>query len=158
MSATYTTGHGNTRSLTQWVRPGIEPESLWILVGFIIAEPQGELQALWLLSLPSTSLYHALLLLEDAKFCNLLAPKLSEAWIRRMTAEKGKMWDEGERALSGVDLSWVFCYACRSPGNEHFPFGLINRNNFPRIIQQANTLKISKSWYDIKYSCAWQPA
>ena len=33
-SATYTTAHGNTRSLTQWVGPGVEPTSPWILVGF----------------------------------------------------------------------------------------------------------------------------
>ena len=26
--------HSNTRSLTHWVRPGIEPTSSWILVGF----------------------------------------------------------------------------------------------------------------------------
>ena len=33
-SATYTTAHGNTRSLTDWARPGIDSESSWILVGF----------------------------------------------------------------------------------------------------------------------------
>ena len=32
---TYTTAHGNTGSLTQWERPGIEPTSSWILVGFV---------------------------------------------------------------------------------------------------------------------------
>ena len=41
VSATYTTAHGNTRSLTHWSRPGIKPASSWMLVGF--AEPQGEL-------------------------------------------------------------------------------------------------------------------
>ena len=39
-SATYTTAHGNTTSLTHWVRPGIEPVSSWILV-FISAELHG---------------------------------------------------------------------------------------------------------------------
>ena len=34
-SATYTTAHGNTGSLTHWARPGIEPASSWILVGFV---------------------------------------------------------------------------------------------------------------------------
>jgi len=34
-SATYTTGHGNARSLTHCMRPGIEPISSLILVGFI---------------------------------------------------------------------------------------------------------------------------
>ena len=33
-SATYTTVHGNAGSLTHGVRPGIEPASSWILVGF----------------------------------------------------------------------------------------------------------------------------
>ena len=41
-SATYTTAHGNTRSLTHWARPGMEPTSSWILVGFISAVPQHE--------------------------------------------------------------------------------------------------------------------
>ena len=35
MSATYTTVHSNAGSLTHWVRPGIEPASSWILVGFV---------------------------------------------------------------------------------------------------------------------------
>ena len=34
-SVTYTTGHGNARSLTQGVRPGIEPTSSCILVKFL---------------------------------------------------------------------------------------------------------------------------
>ena len=34
-SATYTTARGNTRSSSHWVRPGIEPESSWIPVGFL---------------------------------------------------------------------------------------------------------------------------
>ena len=43
VSATYTTAHGNTRSLTHLARPGIEPVSSWILVRLITAEPQREL-------------------------------------------------------------------------------------------------------------------
>ena len=38
-SVTYTTAHGNARSLTSWARPGIEPASLWELVRFVSAEP-----------------------------------------------------------------------------------------------------------------------
>ena len=34
-SATYTTAHSNTGSLTHWARPEIEPLSSWILVRFI---------------------------------------------------------------------------------------------------------------------------
>ena len=34
-SATFTTAHSNTGSLTHWLRSGIEPTSSWILVRFI---------------------------------------------------------------------------------------------------------------------------
>ena len=42
-SATYTTTHGNPRSLTHWARPGIEPATSWLLIGFVSTEPQQEL-------------------------------------------------------------------------------------------------------------------
>ena len=45
MSATYTIAHGNAGSLTHWAGPGMEPETSWILVGFITSEPQQELSA-----------------------------------------------------------------------------------------------------------------
>ena len=32
---TYTTAHGKARFFTHWVRPGIEPETSWFLLGFI---------------------------------------------------------------------------------------------------------------------------
>ena len=35
VSVTYTTAHGNAESLTHWAKPGIEPLSSWILVGFL---------------------------------------------------------------------------------------------------------------------------
>ena len=38
----HVTAHDNTRSLTHWESPGIEPASSWLLVGFIIIEPQQE--------------------------------------------------------------------------------------------------------------------
>ena len=34
-SVTYTTTHGNARSLTHSLRPGIQPESSWMQVGFV---------------------------------------------------------------------------------------------------------------------------
>ena len=43
VSVTYTTARDKARSLTHWVRPGIKPASSWILVRFIITEPQWEL-------------------------------------------------------------------------------------------------------------------
>ena len=42
------TPHGNTRSLTHWAGPGIEPTSSWVLVRFVSTEPQWELQKLLL--------------------------------------------------------------------------------------------------------------
>ena len=44
-SSTYTTAHGNARSLTHWVRPGIEPASSWVLVGFVTTEPRQQLHS-----------------------------------------------------------------------------------------------------------------
>ena len=38
-SVTYTTVHGNTRSLTHWLRPGIEPTTSWFLVGLVCTVP-----------------------------------------------------------------------------------------------------------------------
>ena len=38
-SATFTTAHGNARSLTHWTRTGMEPASSWTLVRFVTAEP-----------------------------------------------------------------------------------------------------------------------
>ena len=54
------TAHSNTRSLTQWTRPGIEPTFSWILVRFITAEPQWELHHMvlidfWVLNQPYIS-------------------------------------------------------------------------------------------------------
>ena len=45
-SATYTTPHSNTGSLTHWERPGIEPATSWFLVRFISAAPWWEFQPL----------------------------------------------------------------------------------------------------------------
>ena len=42
-SSTYTTAHGNARSLTHGARPGIEPKSSWLLAGFITTKPWWEL-------------------------------------------------------------------------------------------------------------------
>ena len=42
-SMTYTTAHGNARSLTHDGRPGIKPASSWILVSFFTPEPWWEL-------------------------------------------------------------------------------------------------------------------
>ena len=43
LSVTYTTARGNGGSLTHQARPGIEPTSSWIQIGFITAELRHEL-------------------------------------------------------------------------------------------------------------------
>ena len=40
---TYTTAQGNAGSSTQCSRPGMEPASSWLLVGFVTAKPRREL-------------------------------------------------------------------------------------------------------------------
>ena len=51
-SVAYAAAYGNARSPTHWVRPGTDPPSPWILVGFISATPQQEFLILfWLLLL-----------------------------------------------------------------------------------------------------------
>ena len=42
-SVTYTTSHGNARSLTHWERPEIQPASSQLSVGFFSTVPQQEL-------------------------------------------------------------------------------------------------------------------
>ena len=44
--------HGNTGSLTHWVRPGIQHTISWFLVGFVSAAPWQELQRLIFLRSP----------------------------------------------------------------------------------------------------------
>ena len=59
-----TSAHGNARSLTHWVRPGIKPMSSWILIRFATAGPRRELLYLWalikkhLLSISFYCLFH----------------------------------------------------------------------------------------------------
>ena len=55
VSVTYTTAHGNARSLTHWARPGIKPVSSLMVVRFITAEPRWEV--LNYLFLIASSLY-----------------------------------------------------------------------------------------------------
>ena len=48
-SMTYTTAHGNARSLTHWMRQGIEPASSWIPVRFLTWWATTETQEIFLL-------------------------------------------------------------------------------------------------------------
>ena len=50
-AATLHKAHGNARSLTHWVRPGLEPATSWFLVGFVSAASHWQLLMNGLLSL-----------------------------------------------------------------------------------------------------------
>ena len=56
-SATQTTAHQNTGSLTRLARPGIEPASSWILVRFVSTEPRWELQEQYVSLNPKLLIY-----------------------------------------------------------------------------------------------------
>ena len=43
VAATYTTAHGNTRSLSHWISPGFVPATSWFLVGCVSSVPWQEL-------------------------------------------------------------------------------------------------------------------
>ena len=47
-SVSYTTAHGNARSLTHWVRPGIKPATSWFLVDSFPLCHDGNSYKLWL--------------------------------------------------------------------------------------------------------------
>ena len=57
-SATYTTAHGNTRSLTHWARPGIEPATSCLLVGFVSPAPRWELRHFFFFLIEERELDH----------------------------------------------------------------------------------------------------
>ena len=61
-SAIYTTAHSNAGSLTSWVRPGIQPVSLWMLVRFVYTEPWWQLLCISILKLLTVDL-------EDRMIC-----------------------------------------------------------------------------------------
>ena len=42
-SVTCATAHGDARALTHWGRPGMEPATSWLLIGFVSAAPRWEL-------------------------------------------------------------------------------------------------------------------
>ena len=54
-SETCTTAHGNAISSAHWVRPGIEPKSSWLLVGFVAAEPRWEVPCRGIFALHASS-------------------------------------------------------------------------------------------------------
>ena len=86
-SVTYTTAHGNTRSLIHWARSGIEPESSWMLVRFVSTELQWELQLLC--------------------FCLSVNPSSPSSWLPRVLKTK-ELWGSfkswGNR---GQSLWWL---------------------------------------------------
>ena len=105
----YTTAHGNARSLTHWVRPGIEPETSWFLVRFVFTVPQWELPGL---SLFLWSLYTALV-------------TRSVVWWRKLT----RIWISLDLYISPVlnnyflKSSHLCCLSMGARNGQCIPFG-----------------------------------
>ena len=94
--ATYTTAHGNARSLTHRVRPGIEPTTSCFLVGFISTVPQQRSPAcLWLLTVPTKTVWHSLMI-QNKYFRNRI--KLLKTKVASQTSGKEEFlrtkWDK----------------------------------------------------------------
>ena len=94
ISLTYTTALGNTESPTQWARPGIEPESSWILAGFGSAVPQWEL--------PETQVY----ILLDSHSCSFSLGMHSCSYSPSLSQKKKKKKKEKRKKKKGFP-SWL---------------------------------------------------
>ena len=106
---------GNARSLTHWVGPGFEPESSWIRVEFISAEPQ------WgFLDVEFFTLGFHCALLSDPKSCDW--PSLSFSFligkVRKLDTASGfqiSSWEsfmrkdvvEADKLGAAVEEGWV---------------------------------------------------
>ena len=86
-SATYTTAHSSAGSLTHWVRPGIEPRSSWILVGF--------LNCLAMTGTPWILFFHA-----------FSSPNTKDTKMKGFADFRGNIKREQLYSLSG----WELCY------------------------------------------------
>ena len=78
----YTTAHGNTRSLTHWARPGIEPASSWILVRFFTSAPQQERLSFIFKSVSQTPLWRIGLIVGK-----LETWRLGKRWVQKFYVE-----------------------------------------------------------------------
>ena len=94
----YTTAHGNAGSLTHWVRPGIEPEASWFLVGFISTGPRWELPFPFLNGIIwSANPFHFVEAnLSFFFFCHLWFGVINKKWLRNeiwgLSCNKMRFW------------------------------------------------------------------
>ena len=112
-SANYTTAHGNTGSLTHWLRPGIESASSCILFGFVTAEPRQELPyANFVLKCPLPVNSNLFSLGRDTGLC------VRVAWGREKLegrTQRGKAEQRPELEQKAADLEkkgWVSSKNC----------------------------------------------
>ena len=78
MSATYTTAHGNTGSLTYWAGPGIKPTSFWILLGSLPLSRKGNSQS------PYIFIYRPLLFFFPSIFSLCMSSSTSKTLNNRL--------------------------------------------------------------------------
>ena len=106
-SATYTTAHGNTGSLTYWARLGMEPATSWFLVGFVPAVPRWELP--WIILNKLYSGYGE----ED-----ILYAKIDYTWV---------MTDISLSARFSVFFLWMMLTKCKNVCILVFPLSVIHK-------------------------------
>ena len=113
MSATYTTAHSNTGSLTHWARPGIEPTTSWLLARFVSAVPQGELLHI-LLNLTLLYLYKCMTHIFKPWTCFadcLVCSKTSMDNFKKAKTKTKKLGGKlGRKHYLFVGFFFVFCF------------------------------------------------
>ena len=76
----YAIAHANTRLITHWVRPGIEPTSSWMPVGFLTAKPQQKLP-------------HIVCLISQKTQCFWVSSALDKSITVRMSMSKNNVFN-----------------------------------------------------------------
>ena len=109
-SATYVTACSKARSLTHWVRPGIEPAVSWMLVGFVFTAPWREL-LVCLFTCPSRSLLHI----------QALNPPSPQYQLVHMPQAVFSRWNSGFQAIINVFYVVIQCTHSHSHTHKHIP-------------------------------------
>ena len=117
-SATYTTAHGNSRSLTHWVRPGIEPMASWMLVRFVnhwamIRTPDGTI-----FICPSQAILHPSLP------CSVSQMPTSKDLVLTLLLGFCQWRDELKKEMSGY---WFL--PCSPPARSRYPSSFTRSHN-----------------------------
>ena len=109
VSVTYNTAHGNAGFLTHWVGLGIEPASPWILVRFVITEPQREL-LIYRVMMPKTAKQGEEVPLSGLYFLFFTLMALSTSGF---AALQSLPWHSQQRWLLKMQIWWGHCLALK---------------------------------------------